>query len=175
MVEWRRNKVQELLVQGYSQWDIADNLRVDQSTISRDIDYLRSQSRQKIRRYIDETLPNEYEKCLVGITSILKEAWTTSQNTEDKREKIHALSLAKECYSMKLDLLTNATVVNDAMRFVSSNNNNKSVSREEDNSSSQESKEPDYNDKQDSSDKRHEEKQENQTEEILTETINQVF
>jgi hypothetical protein len=32
---------------------------------------------------------------------------------------IHALSLAKECYSMKLDLLTNATVVDDAIRFVS--------------------------------------------------------
>jgi hypothetical protein len=32
---------------------------------------------------------------------------------------------------MKLDLLTNATVVNDAMKFVSSNNNKKSVSNEE--------------------------------------------
>ena len=49
------------------------------------------------------------------------EAWTTAQNTEDKREKLQALSLAKECYSMKLDLLTNATVVDDAIRFVSSN------------------------------------------------------
>jgi hypothetical protein len=38
---------------------------------------------------------------------------------EDKREKIQALSLAKECYSMKLDLLTNATVVDYAIRFVS--------------------------------------------------------
>jgi hypothetical protein len=35
-------------------------------------------------------------------------------NTEDKREKVQALSLAKECYFMKLDLLTNATVVDDA-------------------------------------------------------------
>ncbi|MFL6419652.1 MAG: hypothetical protein ACJ71P_09605 [Nitrososphaeraceae archaeon] len=26
--------------------------------------------------------------------------------------------LAKDCYSMKLDLLTNATVVDDAIRFV---------------------------------------------------------
>ncbi|MFL6418782.1 MAG: hypothetical protein ACJ71P_05120, partial [Nitrososphaeraceae archaeon] len=34
-------------------------------------------------------------------------------------EKIQALSLAKECYSMKLDLLTNATVVDDAIKFVS--------------------------------------------------------
>ena len=57
---------------------------------------------------------------MIGLTAILKEAWTTSQQTEDKREKIQALSLAKECYSMKLDLLTNATVVDDAIRFVSS-------------------------------------------------------
>jgi hypothetical protein len=56
---------------------------------------------------------------MVGITSILREAWNTSANTEDRREKIQALSLAKECYSMKLDLLTNASVVDDAIRFVS--------------------------------------------------------
>jgi hypothetical protein len=55
----------------------------------------------------------------------LREAWNTSQHTEERREKIQALSLAKECYSMKLDLLTNATVVNDAVRFVSEHNNKK--------------------------------------------------
>jgi hypothetical protein len=57
---------------------------------------------------------------MVGLTVILREAWTTSQQTEDRREKIQALSLAK-CYSMKLDLLTNATVVDGSIRFVSSN------------------------------------------------------
>jgi hypothetical protein len=46
----------------------------------------------------------EYEKCLVGLTAITKEAWNTVHDTEDKREKIQALSLAKKCYSMKLDL-----------------------------------------------------------------------
>ena len=44
-------------------------------------------------------------------------------------KKIQALSLAKDCYSMKLDLLTNATVVNDAMRFVSEHNNKKEVKK----------------------------------------------
>ena len=39
--------------------------------------------------------------------------------TQKTREKIQALSLAKDCYSMMLDLLTNATVVDDAIRFVS--------------------------------------------------------
>jgi hypothetical protein len=33
-----------------------------------------------------------------GLTAILREAWSTSQHTEDRREKIQALSLAKECY-----------------------------------------------------------------------------
>jgi hypothetical protein len=41
------------------------------------------------------------------------------QQADDRREKMQALSLAKDCYSMKLDLLTNATVVDDAIRFVS--------------------------------------------------------
>ena len=56
---------------------------------------------------------------MVGLTAILREAWNTAQNSKDKREKIQALSLAKECYTTKIELLTNATVVDDAIRFVS--------------------------------------------------------
>src|SRR6266487_4419050 len=109
-VEWRRTKVLELLSKGISQSEIAKVFQVDLSIISRDVYYLRQQAKSNIKRYIDERLPEEYEKCLVGLTAILREAWNTSQHTEDRREKIQALSLAKECYSMKLDLLTNATV-----------------------------------------------------------------
>ena len=59
------------------------------------------------------------EKTLCGLNSILREAWTISQASETGRmEKIKALSLAKDCYSMKLDLLTNAKVVDDAIRFI---------------------------------------------------------
>jgi predicted transcriptional regulator len=118
-VEWRRSKVQELASQGYNQSEISRMLQISQPTINRDISYLRLQAKANIKRYIDERLPEEYEKCLVGLTAITKEAWNTAQNTEDKREKIQALSLAKECYSMKLELLTNAAVVDDAIRFVS--------------------------------------------------------
>jgi hypothetical protein len=48
----------------------------------------------------------------------LNEAWNTAINAQDKRGKIQALSLAKECYSMKLELLTNMTVVDVAVRFI---------------------------------------------------------
>jgi hypothetical protein len=127
-LEWRRTQVFELSSKGHSQVEIARMLQLDKSIISRDVAYLRQQSKANIRKYIDERLPEEYEKCLVGLTAILREAWITSQHTEDKREKIQALSLAKDCYTIKLDLLTNVTVIDAAIRFISSS---KSKSREE--------------------------------------------
>jgi hypothetical protein len=105
--------------------------------------------------------------------AITKEAWNTAQDIEYKREKIQALSLAKECYSMKLDLLTNATVVDDAIRFVAE----KAKSKEESNISTndsehdnEESNEPDYNEDQD----RLEEEQEEETGKVAI-TTNAVF
>jgi hypothetical protein len=65
------------------------------------------------------------------LNAIVKQAWITSQQTEDRRGKIQALSLAKECYGMKLDLLTNATEVDDATRFVTANTNNKKPEQEQ--------------------------------------------
>ena len=106
-----------LICQGYNQSEISRILQISQPTVNRDITYLRRQAKTNIKRYIEERLPEEYEKGLVGLTAILREAWNTSQQTEDKREKIQALALAKECYSMKLDLLTNVTVVDDATRL----------------------------------------------------------
>jgi predicted transcriptional regulator len=103
-VQWRRDKVQELCSKGYSQREISQLLQVGLATVNRDISYLRNQAKTHIKRYIDERLPEEYEKCLVGLNAITKEAWKTAQQTEDKREKIQALSLAKDCYSMKMDL-----------------------------------------------------------------------
>jgi hypothetical protein len=106
------------------------------------------------------------------LTAILREAWNTSQQTEDRREKIQALSLAKECYSMKRDLLTNAAVVDDAIRFVSE----KSKSIKELNSSTNDvehdkegSNEPDYDEDKE---QQLEEEQEEDAGEIIT---NEVF
>jgi hypothetical protein len=127
-IEWRRSKVLEMISKGYNQIEISKILQVDVSTICRDVSYLKVRAKDNIKKYVDEKLPEEYEKCLTGLNSILREAWGMSSNSPDKREKIQALSLAKECYSMKLDLLTNATVVNDVMRFISSSTNNNLVS-----------------------------------------------
>ncbi|MFL6420639.1 MAG: hypothetical protein ACJ71P_14720 [Nitrososphaeraceae archaeon] len=104
------------------------------------------------------------------MTAITKEVWNTAQNTVDKREKIQALSLAKECYSMKLDLLTNATVVDDAIKFVSQKSINNAKSTDSSNEDDKESNEPDYDEDKDQP----KEEQEEQGE-IGTITTNQVF
>ena len=79
-LEWRRAKVLELMIKGETnQSEIARILQVDISTLCRDVDYLRQQAKENIARYVDERLPEEYEKCLVGLNCILKETWTMSE------------------------------------------------------------------------------------------------
>src|SRR5215217_2614033 len=163
-IEWRRSKVAEPDSQGHSQPEISRILQVSIGTVNRDLSILRQQAKDDIKRYIDERLPEKYEKCLVGLTAITKEAWNTAHNTEDKREKIQALSLAKDCYSMKLELLTNAIAVDDAIRFVSGKSKENLKSSTEDNN--EESNEPDYDEDEDQLE------EEKATEKI---TINQVF
>ena len=55
MVDWRRNKVQQLLVRGYSQWDVAKELQIDQSTVSRDVQYLTSSPSESSKTYPTKT------------------------------------------------------------------------------------------------------------------------
>ena len=81
-VQWRRDKVQELCSKGYVQREISQILQVGLATVNRDISYLRNQAKSNIKRYIDERLSEEYEKCLVGLNAITKEAWNTAANTE---------------------------------------------------------------------------------------------
>jgi hypothetical protein len=116
---WRRNQVLEFASKGYTHGDIAKILHVDRSVISRDITYLNQQAKENVQKYIDVKLPAEYEKCIMGLTSILKESWDMAQQQDIERpEKIQALSLAKECYTTKLELLTNSTILQSAIKFV---------------------------------------------------------
>ena len=56
-ITWRRNKVQELTIKGFSQAEIARMLQISEPTISRDIDYLKQQANETIRNHIQKKLP----------------------------------------------------------------------------------------------------------------------
>jgi hypothetical protein len=123
-VRLRRERVQELSNKGHSQISISKMIGVSESLISLDMQYIQTQRRENIQSY-NEKLPEEYSKCLEGLDSILKESWEVSITAQDNREKLQALSLAKDCYQSKLDLLTNVKVVEDVIKFVNKNSNNK--------------------------------------------------
>ena len=82
-LEWRCNKVLELSSQGHSQPEIATILQVGLGTVNRDLSFLRQQAKNNTKKCIDEKLLEEYEKCLVVLNAIVKEAWVTSQQTPD--------------------------------------------------------------------------------------------
>ena len=108
-------------MQGQNQYDIAEVLQISQPTISRDVQYLRSKAREDIKLHINEKLPEEYQRCLTGINQVLKIAWDMANKLpQDNRLKLQALSLANDCYKYKMDLLTNASVLSDAIKFVES-------------------------------------------------------
>ena len=119
-IEWRRSKVLELSAKGNSQAEVARILNIPKTTINRDIDYLRTLAKENIKQHIEERLPYEFEQCLQGITQIIQQAWTISENAgdKDKREKLQSLSLAKDCYAIKMDLLTNSNLLKDSINFV---------------------------------------------------------
>src|SRR5918994_1340367 len=111
MLEWRRNKVQQLLVRGYSQWDIADELQIDQSTVSRDIQCIRREAHENLQKHIQEKLPQEYERCLTGMNQVLKLSWDIANKPKnasndngqtmtmtDNKTRLQALSLINDCY-----------------------------------------------------------------------------
>ena len=122
-LEWRRSKVQELLVKGYNNNEIADTLQISQHTIIKDIQYLRQQAQENLEDQIQERLPEEYQNCLTGINRVLKLALDIAEKptTTDDKIRLQALALANECYKSKLDLTTNGIVVTDAIKMFKNN------------------------------------------------------
>jgi hypothetical protein len=57
---------------------------------------------------------HEYNQVMIGINEIIEQSWAMSDQAEKYHDKINCLALAKEAYGMKLDLLTNTAVIEDA-------------------------------------------------------------
>jgi hypothetical protein len=99
-LQWRKDKVRELFINGYSQRLIAATLKIGLALVNEDLQYLRARARDNIRHYIDEYLPAEYENCLDGLNNVLTEAWQMSLDGE-KRERMQALILVIDSDSRK--------------------------------------------------------------------------
>jgi Sigma-70, region 4 len=168
-LDWRRSKVLELSAQGYSEREISETLKVSDSAVHRDLVFIRQQARENLQKHIDERIPEEYEKCIAGMNTVLKMTSHIANTVADPRTKLQALSLMNDCYKYKMDLTTGGVIVTDAIKFVQINKEKLTTSKKED---EKESEEPDYNEDIDQL----EEEQEKKTGETEQETTtNQVF
>jgi|ERR687897_419166 hypothetical protein len=93
---------------------------------------------------------------MVGINHVLNMAWSIVNKSAvvDDKTRLQALALINDCNKYKMDLTTNGVVIADAMKFVQTNKEKLTISKE--------SKEPDYNEDKDQL----EEEQEKETGEL---------
>ena len=98
-VELRRKKVASLIAMAATEEEIAEKLNVDQSTISRDIKHLKVVSQKFVYDLAKSDLAFYYKQSIDGIQEVNKKAWEMyrNQNNTDKKIKLLALKLVKEC------------------------------------------------------------------------------
>jgi hypothetical protein len=95
--ENRLSKVLSLHIMGLSQEEIAIELKVNQSTVSRDLQYIKQESRRRIDKYLREDVPFEYERYFAAYNEISKKLWqTVNDYNTDPKDKIRALSLLNQ-------------------------------------------------------------------------------
>ncbi len=136
---WRRNKVEDLLIKGYTQTRIANELQIVESTISTDMKFLRQRAKESMKEHLEERLPMEFNTCMKGLNEVLRISFEIANGynanangnedngriltTEENRTRLQALALVNDCYKYKMELMTNGAVVSDALRYVERKHN----------------------------------------------------
>jgi IS30 family transposase len=118
MVSYQRQQIDDLLVKGASQSEIASLLRISQSTVSRDVEYLESAARDQLKQHIQQRIPHTHLQCMKGINSVIKHAWYIIGSAKNDYLKIHALNVLMTAYAHKLALTTDSTVVNESLNII---------------------------------------------------------
>ena len=105
-IEDRQRRVASLLAQSMTETEIAQQLKVNQSTISRDIKVLKSISQQFVYDLAKSDLAYCYKQCLDGIEEVKKRGWDIFNgiNNLTTRDKLLALKLIMECNEAKFAL-----------------------------------------------------------------------
>jgi predicted transcriptional regulator len=106
-IEWRINKVKELVIRGHSQYEISNILHISQPTICRDINKI-YQHNKKRRTQLNSFNESYFElkNMLAGLTQLVKKSWTIVDDSKaGKRERIKAMSLILQCCNKRLELL----------------------------------------------------------------------
>ena len=112
-IEDRRRRVASLLAQSMTETEIAKNLKVDQSTVSRDINVLKKLSQQFVYDLAKSDLAYCYKQCLDGIEEVKRRGWDIFNGMDNltTRDKLLALKLIMECNEAKFALFKDGPAI----------------------------------------------------------------
>jgi DNA-binding CsgD family transcriptional regulator len=118
-LEWRRHRVLSLLAEDYSQNEIASILQVSPASISKDVAYLKDQSRLLLRTHLKETFPLEYQQALTNLKSIRRQAREMLKKPEtDDRVKARLFIVIKDITESIMNLVLKGDAIDDAISFM---------------------------------------------------------
>lgn len=118
-IEWRRHRVLALLADDYSQNEIASILQISPASISKDVAYLKDQSRLLLRIHLKETFPLEYQQALINLKSLRREAREMLRKPEtDNRVKVRLFIVIKDITESIMNLVLKGDAIDDAITFM---------------------------------------------------------
>jgi hypothetical protein len=103
------------------------------------VQLLRHQAQESLKSHIQNKLPEEYERCMTGMNQVLGLSWDIANKPKDGNDngqtmtmtddktRLQALSLINDCYKYIMDLTTNGVVITDAIKYVQSQLDNRSM------------------------------------------------
>jgi len=114
IIQSRRAEVLTLHAKGLTQKEIAEQLKVTTPTINKDLSALKEQAHERIKTFVEDIIPQEHQKTVAGIEAIIKEAWEIARTADEQSVALAALKVAHECYTTKLNVISDATVLDRA-------------------------------------------------------------
>ena len=99
--------MRELLIRGYSQYEISNTLHISQPTISRDIGFIRKQNTSaEKRKNLAYRYYYEQQNALDGVGELMKNLRLIIDNPKiEVKERMKAMNLIMHCYYMRSKLL----------------------------------------------------------------------
>lgn len=107
--ENRLSRIISLHSKGFTQTEIASELGIDQSTVSRELQFIKQEAKKRIEKYLNEDILFEYLRYMAGSNEVTRHLWELVQNEENAKDKINALSLLMQCYNKRLEILIGGT------------------------------------------------------------------
>jgi hypothetical protein len=115
----RRHTLHTLMAKGLNQYQAAAVLGCSQETVCNDVAWLRNYYKKNLIHYIEDRLPELWESCLTQLHSTMAAVAKIADDPNiSTHDKLHAHSLMVDCIKAKEELISDATIIKEALDIV---------------------------------------------------------